>query len=699
MAFWEALTEEEQERYSLACARLMEIPSETIVQDPGRSFFQQQARFLLRLEDLRQALEMEALEDTSLEEWEALNKELYQDILPDHYSVCYGNPDVASAVFGKEIGQMISFLYAELRGAIAFAFEDRERDMLLLMELFLQVYAAFAGNAPDEKQLREILYWYCSDYSDQFVDDRTRELVDPSLDFLREIVMESDLTDLRYLYRTGEYITENETGMAAYLNALPEEEIEAMAATWTEGYRIGFEVQRKDLSKKKTAVILYRLGFERMVRCAVRRLKEMGLDSILYRCPAHAVNKRAQSRGGCYGAVPNPQFDYDHRNDAALFIDARSVTRRLQALQQAFEKRKDLAAVQAGPLVLEVFGETPFRPQAKDTALRLSEEQQQEQVRYAGEAGQITNRYIKGEERSFTIISYPVPEIGAAFPDIFRETIRINTLDYKKYQKIQQHLIDALDRGYAARIRGKGKNETDLVVQFHELTDPEKQTNFENCVADVNIPVGEVFTSPVLEGTNGLLHVCSVALEGFRFENLRIRLQDGMVTEYGCGNFADPEQGKQYIRENILFRHPTLPIGEFAIGTNTTAYQVARKYGIAEVLPILIAEKTGPHFAFGDTCYSWQEDVDVYNPDGKEIIARDNSCSILRKENPEKAYFNCHTDITIPYDELGSIAVLCSDGSEILLLENGRFVLPGTEELNIPLDELPDERRTGHTAG
>ena len=209
-------------------------------------------------------------------------------------------------------------------------------------------------------------------------------------------------------------------------------------------------------------------------------------------------------------------------------------------------------------------------------------------------------------------------------------------------------------------------------------------------MADVNIPVGEVFTSPVLEGTNGLLHVCSVALEGFRFEDLRIRLQDGLVTEYGCGNFEDPEQGKQYIRENILFRHPTLPIGEFAIGTNTTAYQVARKYGIAEVLPILIAEKTGPHFAFGDTCYSWQEDVDVYNPDGKEIIARDNSCSILRKENPEKAYFNCHTDITIPYDELGSIAVLCSDGSEITLLENGRFVLPGTEELNIPLDELPD---------
>ena len=393
--------------------------------------FQKEARFLLRMEDLRQALEMDALDDLSEEEWKALNRELYEDILPENYSLCYGNPDMACAVFGKEVGQMISFLYMELRGAIAFAFEDRESDMLLIMELFLQVYAAFAENAPDAKQIREILYWYVSDYCEQFVDDRTRELIDPSLSFMRDIVMESDLTDLRYLYRYGEYITENETGMAAYLNALPESEIEAMARTWTEGYRIGFEVQGKDLSKKKTAVILYRVGFERMVRAAVNQLKDLGLESILYRAPAHAVNKRSQTRGGSYGAVANPQFDYDHRNDAALFVDSKSVTRRLQALQNAYESRKELAAEYAGPLVLEVFGETPFKPQAKETALQLTEEQQQEQVRYAGEAGQITNRYIKGEERSFTIIAYPVPEIGTNFPEIFKETIRINTLDYE----------------------------------------------------------------------------------------------------------------------------------------------------------------------------------------------------------------------------------------------------------------------------
>ena len=112
----------------------------------------------------------------------------------------------------------------------------------------------------------------------------------------------------------------------------------------------------------------------------------------------------------------------------------------------------------------------------------------------------------------------------------------------------------------------------------------------------------------------------------------------------------------------ILKNHDTLPMGEFAIGTNTTAYAMAGKYGILDKLPILIVEKMGPHFAVGDTCYSWAEDSAVYNPNGKEIIARDNEISILRKEDLSKAYFSCHTDITIPYSELDTIDAVRADG-------------------------------------
>ena len=234
-------------------------------------------------------------------------------------------------------------------------------------------------------------------------------------------------------------------------------------------------------------------------------------------------------------------------------------------------------------------------------------------------------------------------------------------------------------------ITGKGANKTDLTVNIWKLKDATKETAFENCVADVNIPVGEVFTSPVLEGTNGKLFVSQVYLNGLNYENLEFTFTDGMVTEYTCSNFEDEEENKNYIKDNVLKHHETLPMGEFAIGTNTIAYRMARDFQIADKLPILIAEKTGPHFAVGDTCYSHEEDNVSYNPDGKAIVARENHISALRKTDLDKAYFNCHTDITIPYDELDRITVIRADGTTEDIIADGKFVLAGTEMLNKPL--------------
>ncbi|NMB44314.1 MAG: leucyl aminopeptidase, partial [Clostridiales bacterium] len=118
-----------------------------------------------------------------------------------------------------------------------------------------------------------------------------------------------------------------------------------------------------------------------------------------------------------------------------------------------------------------------------------------------------------------------------------------------------------------------------------------------------------------------------------------------------------------------------------------TAYVMARKYNIQDKLPILIAEKTGPHFAIGDTCYKMSEELRTFNPDGKEIVAKDNEVSILRKTDINKAYYNCHTDITIPYNEIEEISVYNEDGSKVVIIEDGRFVLEGTEKLNEAFNE------------
>ena len=678
-----------EERRKLSLERIRQIPEEKSVPVTYREYFAEMAKYIVKLQELEKRLKEGILEHGSMEELQALNVGPYRDILPEMYEHSYGNPAYAAKMLGEGYGQMLSFLYAEIQGMVVSVYEGRLWDCVVVMELFLEIYHMFEEEEfPTKAALRDVFYWYVSDYTDETMEYRIREMVDPTLDFASGIVRKADLTDLRYLYRYGEYVTENERKTAEFLNGLPQEQIDAMARTYTEGYRIGFVLGNKDLSKKKTVNIRYHLGFERMVRAAILQFEEMGLQPVIYRSAVHGADRNRRGlRTGYSGAVPNKQFDYDHKEDAALFLDEDLVQRRLRAMQVAYEKHKEEANTHAGPAVIEIFGEKPFSPKANKDALSFTEKQQKLQVRYDNEAGQITNRYIIGEERSFTIIAYPVPEIGEQFEEIFRETVKINTLDYRKYQRIQQHLIDALDQGTRVHVKGKGENRTDLWIQLHKLEQPEKQTNFENCVADVNIPVGEVFTSPVLKGTNGVLHVTSVYLNELNYQNLCLTLTDGMITDYGCTNFEQEGENRKYIEANILNHHKTLPIGEFAIGTNTTAYVVAEKYQIADKLPILIAEKMGPHFAMGDTCYSWAEDTAVFNPDGKEIIARDNEISILRKEDPGKAYFGCHTDITIPYDELDYIRVQKEDGSEVSLIEDGRFVLPGTEELNEAFQE------------
>jgi leucyl aminopeptidase (aminopeptidase T) len=412
-----------------------------------------------------------------------------------------------------------------------------------------------------------------------------------------------------------------------------------------------------------------------MVRAAIKNFEKMGLKPTM-RPFSTEVNK---------------QYNYEHKEDRAYYLDKAFVERSMEARRNCFEEQKELAAGHAGPAVIEVFGEIPFSPENTAEALKYSEKQQQICVYERSVSGQMINQYIIGEERSFTIIAYPVPEIGAQFKEIFAETVKINTLDYKLYQGIQQKIIDVLDEADRVHITGKGSNKTDLYVNIWKLKNPAKETAFENCVADVNIPVGEVFTSPVLEKTQGKLFVSQVYLDGLKYQNLEIDFKDGMIADYTCTNFADEAECRKYIRDNVLMRHETLPMGEFAIGTNTTAYRMARDFDIADKLPILIAEKTGPHFAVGDTCYSHEEDLVTYNPDGKAIVARENTVSALRNVPEEqgggmaKAYLNCHTDITIPYDELDKITVIRRDGSETDIISDGKFVLPGTEELNKPL--------------
>lgn len=676
------------ERYELAAERVRGIKWETngggcVVPEQMRDYFAKVSSYLVQMMDTYEAVDTGSFYELSLEELQQRNRELYQDILPENYDTSYANPAYAAEKLGNEFGRYLCALYGELREILVYVFEKRLFFLVTGLELFIEIYDLMEDENCEPHEVRNAIYYYVSDYADMTIADRTEMMLDPEHCFARSLIETADLDDLRYLYYFGEYIGDNEIGTARHLGEMEEARIEEMASTYTEGYRNGFELYRIDLSCKKTVNIRYRLGFERMIRAAVRQFRRMGLETTMYRAVGNLIYRNGRGiKVGYSSGGANPQYDYDHRFDEALIFGKALADRKLAQQRCAYEECRELAAAFAGPAVIEVFGEDPFVPVAKKQAAAYTEKQRKQKLEYQSAASLLSNEFIPGDQVSFTIIAYPVPEIGRDYGEIFDETVRVNTLDSTQYGVIQQKLIDALDQGEYVTVTGRGDNRTSLTVALHPLEDPEHQTDFENCLADVNIPLGEVFTSPKLEGTHGTLHVTEVYLNELKYENLTLEIKDGTVTDYICTNFGTEQENKAYIEENLLFQHPTLPMGEFAIGTNTTAYAMGQKYGISHLLPILIAEKTGPHFAFGDTCFSHEEELVTYNPDGKQMMAKENRFSAMRHTEPSKAYFNCHTDVTIPYHELGDIIVHCRDGREIVLIQKGRFVLEGTEELN-----------------
>lgn len=669
------------------------------------AFWNQTAKLLVLFLDEYHWVQEGGWKAAELSELQKHNLALYEDILPGNYESSYANPQYCAETFGEEYGPLAAAFVYELRSMIPFLYEERPEEIRIRLELFLEAFAAFEmekPGIPSARNLKRILYGYVNDYMEQELSLQVEtQVVGESgggRDLALEILTASDLSDPRYLYRFGEYISEDELRTWKHLNELSEKDIARMADTWTEGYRIGFVTGGKDFSTKQTVGLIWHLGFERMMLRAIHNFESMGKSCICYREMQGLFGMHSAEPLGYWGADANPQYRYDHREELALILDNDLAAKRIQSLSAAYRSWQEFSVNYAGPAVLEVFGDEPFSPKSGSAKPSFDGHQQKLVSRYRQVASRLYNEAVIGKNRSFTIISFPLPSIEkgnpkkASYEEIFDAVLDINTLDYQTYQDIQNTLIDALNQADRLHVTGRGGNRTDLTVNLWKCGDPEHETIFENCVADLNIPVGEVFTTPVLKGTDGVLQVSEVFLEGLKFRNLSVTFRDGCVSEYSCDNFAGEDdaaaKGRAYIEENILFHHETLPMGECAIGTNTTAYAAGIRYGMTERLPILIAEKTGPHFAVGDTCYDNEEDNVSYNPDGKRIVARENDFSRLRNTEPEKAYFGCHTDITLPFSELGRIEGVRKDGSVIPILENGRFVLPGTELLNVPLDGL-----------
>ena len=216
-----------EERWTLCIDRIKEIASDPQLKEPFGSYFSQVASFLLNVAD-----------DCVVWNQETIQK-VYAELGKESYVNSYTNPTYAVSVFGMDLGRLLSFVYAEMFSLPAYAARGEKFELLIRMEWFVELYCIFEGGKEDAdaslyQNAWECCYWFVSDYMDVETERRVGEKVEPSFDFAYRLIMESDLTDLSYLYRYGEYISDNEIETAKLLNAMPEAKLQKMADTYTE---------------------------------------------------------------------------------------------------------------------------------------------------------------------------------------------------------------------------------------------------------------------------------------------------------------------------------------------------------------------------------------------------------------------------------------------------------------------------------
>ena len=190
-----------EERFELATGRIREIKNENAVEERFLSFFIKTADEILMFAENYLFIKEGGLEKASLSELKKKNEELFSDIKPENNNVSYTNPAYAVACLGEEFGPIMASLAAEMRALIGFSYEQDLESMVIRMELFLEVYSSFAfayeegQSIPSYGDVKEIGYWFVSDYTEGESEATLLNQIDASRTFAKDIIMNADLSN------------------------------------------------------------------------------------------------------------------------------------------------------------------------------------------------------------------------------------------------------------------------------------------------------------------------------------------------------------------------------------------------------------------------------------------------------------------------------------------------------------------------
>jgi aminopeptidase len=180
-----------------------------------------------------------------------------------------------------------------------------------------------------------------------------------------------------------------------------------------------------------------------------------------------------------------------------------------------------------------------------------------QQKLYEQNVWQKVHRDVRIPKTRWCVLRWPHPSMAQmaelsteAFEDFY---FNVCTLDYAKMSRAMQPLKKLMER--TDKVHLKGPSDTDLTFSI-------KNIPAVCCDGRVNIPDGEVFTAPVRQSVNGVIHFnCPTLYRGTSHTDVRLVFKNGKIVDATSSN---TEQLNEVLNTDPGARY----VGEFAIGFN-----------------------------------------------------------------------------------------------------------------------------------
>lgn len=188
----------------------------------------------------------------------------------------------------------------------------------------------------------------------------------------------------------------------------------------------------------------------------------------------------------------------------------------------------------------------------------LSDVPSEKQKLYEGHVWKRVHQEVRVKKTRWVVLRWPHPSMAQlanmstqAFEDFY---FQVCTMDYARMGRAMQALKKRMEATDQVRLKGPG--DTDLTFSIKGIAAIP-------CDGARNIPDGEVFTAPVRDSVEGVIHFNAPTLyRGATHENIRLVFRKGKIVEATSSDtrrlneVLDADEGARYIGEFAIGFHP-----------------------------------------------------------------------------------------------------------------------------------------------